>query len=341
MYGEAPIMSLPIRQIAYISFQGDSNMGMSKYDRMLHILNLLRTRRNMNAERLAEECGVTERSIYRDIISLSEMNVPIFYDNGYKLASDNFLPPLNFSLDEYNLLKLALESSPLIQTDKYREIYHGVRAKIESCLPDKVREERKFQSDTTKIDIAAGDESDTGEKYYSRLEKAISEERQIRLVYQSIRTGRTERTVDPYFIIFKGRAFYFVGYCHLREDFRTFRINRIVSLDVLDSRFTRDPKIQPETYFAGSWNVFSGEPVEVIVRFKGAAAKVVAGSTHHEDEIVEILTDGSVRYSIITRGIEEIQRWILGFGEEAEVLAPDELRSRLGRIGTFFHSAYK
>ena len=315
-------------------------MGMSKYERMLHILNLLRTHRNMNALRLAEECGVTERSIYRDIISLSEMNVPIFYDNGYKLASDNFLPPLNFNLDEYNLLKLALESSPLIQTDKYRDIYHGVRAKIENCLPDKVRQEKKYQTDITHIDISASDERVIGEKFYGQLEKAISEELQIKLTYQSIRTGLTERMVDPYFIIFRGRAFYFVGYCHLREDFRTFRINRIVELEILTDRFTRDPQIQPETYFAGSWNVFSGEPIEVIVRFKGTAARVIASTTHHPDEVVEILSDGSVRYSIITRGIEEIQRWILGFGDEAEVLAPEDLRERLARIGEFFGSIY-
>jgi len=91
-------------------------MRMAKYDRLLYVLNVLRSRRTMNAARLAQECGVTERSIYRDIISLSEANVPIYYDNGYKLASDNFLPPLNFNLEEYSCLRLALESSPLVRT---------------------------------------------------------------------------------------------------------------------------------------------------------------------------------------------------------------------------------
>ena len=80
-------------------------MGMAKYDRLLYILNLLRSRKNLNARNIAEECGVTERSIYRDILSLSEANVPIYYDCGYKLASDNFLPPLNFDFDEYQFLK--------------------------------------------------------------------------------------------------------------------------------------------------------------------------------------------------------------------------------------------
>src|SRR3990172_6750233 len=92
---------------------GVSHMGMTKYDRLLYILNVLRSRRAVNAARLDEECAVTERSIYRDIIALSEANVPIYYDHGYKLTSDNFLPPLNFTLEEYQALQLAIDSSPL------------------------------------------------------------------------------------------------------------------------------------------------------------------------------------------------------------------------------------
>ena len=105
-------------------------MGMAKYDRLLYILNLLRSRKNLNAAKLAEECRVTERSIYRDMIALSEANVPIYYDNGYKLASDNFLPPFNFDFDEYCCLRLALESTPLKTTDKYSKLINQIQAKL-------------------------------------------------------------------------------------------------------------------------------------------------------------------------------------------------------------------
>lgn len=82
-------------------------MGFKKYDRLILILNLLHSRKNMNAKMLSEECQVTERTIYRDLISLTEIKIPIYYDKGYKLASDNFLPLLNFLIDEYNFLKQA------------------------------------------------------------------------------------------------------------------------------------------------------------------------------------------------------------------------------------------
>jgi len=315
-------------------------VGMTKYDRLFHILNLLRSRRNLNAQRLAEECGVTERSIYRDIIALSELNVPIYYDNGYKLASDNFLPPLNFSLDEYRLLKIALDSSPLVATGKYQEVCKSVQAKIEACLSDQVRKDNRFVPRTTHVDLGATVDEDHAADHYSLIEKAITSCRRLKMSYDSIASGLTERLVDPYFIVFKGRAFYFVGWCHRREEFRTFRTDRIVDLALTDETFIRRDDADPETYFDGSWSVFGGDPVEVKVRFTGAAAKVIASGRHHPDEVIEVAADGSASYTVVTRGVEEIQRWILGFGDEAEVIRPQAIRDHLSQVGRYFSDKY-
>lgn len=315
-------------------------MGMNKYDRLFHILNLLRTRRNLNAQKLAEECGVTERSIYRDIISLSEANVPIYYDNGYKLASDNFLPALNFSFDEYRLIRLALESSPLIKTDKYGDAYKRVKAKVETCLTNRIIKEHRFSPQTTHVDIAYAQEAEKGELFYGKIEHAITTCHSLTMTYDSIQSGSKVRKVDPYFIVFKGRAFYFVGFCHLRGEFRTFRIGRVADLDLTSDTFVRQDHVTPDEYFEGSWSIYSGEPVEVVVEFKGSAARVVSTTTHHPGEEIEPLGDGRVRYTVVTRGIEEIQRWILGFGDEAEVISPQEMRRNLLEIGRFLSGRY-
>ncbi|MFH0930314.1 MAG: HTH domain-containing protein, partial [Candidatus Zixiibacteriota bacterium] len=81
---------------------------MGKADRLLLILNLIRSRRNLRAKDLALECGVSERTIFRDINAISSANIPIYFENGYKFLTDAFLPPLNFSLDEYLVLYLGL-----------------------------------------------------------------------------------------------------------------------------------------------------------------------------------------------------------------------------------------
>ncbi|HOP06745.1 MAG TPA: YafY family protein [candidate division Zixibacteria bacterium] len=315
-------------------------MGMPKYDRLLYILNLLRSRRNLNAEVLAQECGVTERSIYRDMVALSEANIPIYYDNGYKLASDNFLPPLNFDFDEYLVLKTTLEASPLKSTGKYRAVIKRLLAKLEASIPEPVRRRSKFTPPATHLAILSSVEQQRCEKCYGRIETAINEHRCLRIKYSSIQTGPSERIVEPYFIIFRGKAFYFVGFCRQREAFRTFRLDRVESVELLEEHFVRQPEIDAETYFDGSWEVYSGIPTEIKIRMKGAAARVVRSGKHHPDEKIEETGDGGVIYSVVTRGIDEIQRWILGFGADVEVLEPQQLRDRLHRIGQFYKKTY-
>jgi len=116
---------------------------MSKYDRLLHILNLLRSRRSLRARDLARECGVTERTAYRDVLSLSSANVPIYFDDGYKLLSNAFLPTLNLTKEEFIVTHLGLNSE-VISSDKLLMKYgKQVAAKLMACLPEAVRDECK------------------------------------------------------------------------------------------------------------------------------------------------------------------------------------------------------
>lgn len=316
-------------------------MGMAKYDRLLYILNLLRARRNLNAASLAEECGVTERSIYRDIVALSEANIPIYYDNGYKLASDNFLPPLNFDYQEYTALKLTLESSPLARTSRYSEPLRRVRSKLEAIVSETVRNKRRFTPQTTHMHIVTTqEEEDQCARFHETLETAAEKCRCLKLRYQSITSGETERIVEPYFIVFRGRAFYFVARCRLRKEMRTFRLDRVVDLELLNDTFNRCDDVDPTTYFDGSWEVYMGEPVTVRARLTGAAARVVKTGCHHPGEEIEDLDDHTIIYSATVRGVEEISRWLLGFGSEAVVIEPPELREQMALIGEHLRREY-
>lgn len=315
-------------------------MGMSKYDRLLHILNLLRARKNMNAAALARECGVTERSVYRDIISLSEANIPIYYDHGYRLASDNFLPPLNFDYEEYHCLRLALDSSPLARTGYYAEVLRRVRAKVDAGVSETVKKLKRSAPEVTNLEIPMTGSSEGSEQFYRTLESGIADDLRIRMTYESIESGITERIVEPYFIVFKARAFYFVAYCLLREELRTFRIDRVSDMTLTDEHFVRKIGINPRDYFEGSWEIYSGDATEVVVRFANTAARVVKSTQHHPlEQIVEIDQD-NIEYRVTVNGLEEIKRWILGFGEDAEVVYPLELKKELAQLGGFLQSIY-
>ena len=294
----------------------------------------------MNAGRLAEECGVTERSIYRDIISLSEANIPIYYDMGYKMASDNFLPPLNLTIEEYQCLCLALESTPLKISSQHREIVKKLCAKIEAGLSERVKKEKKSAPKTTHIEIASTQEEKKARRFYPVIELALTTDRCLNLKYNSISSGLTTRVVEPQFIIFRGRAFYFIAYCRLRKELRTFRIDRVISVKVSEERSHRRLDVRPQDYFEGSWEIFKGEPVEVVVKFTGTAAKIVSLGHHHKSETIEEKANGAIIYRAKVNGLHEIKRWILGFGADAEVLKPEKLRDSIRSLGDYFTSTY-
>ena len=84
---------------------------MKKLERLIYIVILLRCNHGLRVPTLAEKCGVTERTIYRDISSLFNVHVPIFFDNGYKIIKESYLPPNNFSDEESNFMLKLLKSS--------------------------------------------------------------------------------------------------------------------------------------------------------------------------------------------------------------------------------------
>lgn len=112
---------------------------MSKYDRLLFVLNLLKGRPGLSTQELARECEVSERTIYRYVDALSSANVPIYFDNGYRLLSDAFLPPLNFNLDDYLILKMSLSSSIFMKGSPLHQSAKNVLAKIEANLSPTVK----------------------------------------------------------------------------------------------------------------------------------------------------------------------------------------------------------
>ncbi|UCD18331.1 MAG: HTH domain-containing protein [Candidatus Zixiibacteriota bacterium] len=110
---------------------------MTKAERLLFLVNLFRVRRRVSLEELARECEVSTRTIYRDLVSLSSLNIPIYYDGGYRLAKGISLPPLSFTRDEQEVIGYCLRNSPLIRSPRLRGAIRNIELKILSALKDK------------------------------------------------------------------------------------------------------------------------------------------------------------------------------------------------------------
>lgn len=296
-----------------------------KTERLLYILSLLRLNRRLKASDLARKCGVTERTIYRDIISISAANIPIYFDGGYKLLHDGFLPPTNLSAHEAGFL-LSLLKSPLFEKGRpFRETARRILDKIE------VTGEGKNAAGSIAIGVISTEKSHN-HKLTSLIENAIREKRNITIFYESLKGEKTKRKISPYAMAFRKSAWYLVGYCHLRNDIRTFRLGRIQSVRLSREKFTLPDDFSIEKYFQNSWGVYKGKLTKFKVKFSGEATVMVRTSRHQPYEEITELKDGSIIYETTVSGREEFIRWILGFGPKAEILEPQSGRREIKRI---------
>ena len=307
---------------------------MSKSGRLLAILNLIRTHHAITSLKLAEKCGVSERTIFRDLAALCDVGAPVYYDNGYKLLPGFFLPPINLSVDEYLTFKVALLGSPLKSLKSQSANIHSLIAKIDVAVNSHVPEQLKRRRHTQQISVRNTTDNRTADLTIRLLQKAVDNHSVVTFRYASVSSGTAQREVNPYFIVFRGRAWYLLAYCRKHREIRTFRIDRITRVSFTDRQFEPDLKVSPDSYFASSWEVYTGTPVSVKIHFRGKAAAVISTGQRHPDETVRRLPNKSIEYSVAVAGIEEISRWIVGFGADATVIEPQKLITRVREMAS-------
>ncbi len=176
---------------------------MSKWDRLLYLLQLIRVHRNLDVKRLAQECGVSERTIYRDVNSLEkDAKITIFYDRGFKLLDETFLPTLNFNLDELLTLWVGLQSAPVKSNTFFEKIGKCILLKIETQLPENTK--IGFRSLREVVKVAAKEGESLKEALYFRIiRQALAESRNINLVYKDGNLSQSYNGVQPQELLWK------------------------------------------------------------------------------------------------------------------------------------------
>jgi len=203
---------------------------MSKLDRLLLILNLLRSRRTLTASDLANECEVSERTIYRDVRALSGANVPIYFDGGYKLLTDAFLPPLNFTVAELLTLYIGLKSDPVQSVDCLRKSAKQLSAKLESLMLEKIKVDYKKAKEHITVRAEKRGSHQGAALIFELLRQAIWSEKKIKLGCVSAQSSKVIELV-PKALLYKKGNWYLSGL--VQEKIKHFRLDMIknVSLD--------------------------------------------------------------------------------------------------------------
>ncbi|TCL65917.1 putative DNA-binding transcriptional regulator YafY [Hydrogenispora ethanolica] len=305
---------------------------MPKGDRLPRLLKLIHTIQNhpgLSSEELARECGIGSRQIFRDLRVLDYAGVPLYNDNGYRLAENFLLQDISFSLDEALSLLYGLK---LVERQKALFPVKRVKERIMALLPRGLRDE--IENLDGRVDVVAGFSADYSMKgdLFRNLNLAMRESKRIELEYYCFsRDDSNVRTIDPYHLIFKDGFWYLVGLCHWRKEQRQFRVDRIRKLRVLPEKFVPPPEILAASPLGAAWGIELGEVFQFTIRFWGESARFVRETQFHPEQQLWEEAGGTLRFTAKGCNLAQVARWVLTFGGEAEVLKPQSLRQMVVR----------
>lgn len=212
---------------------------MRRADRLFQIVQLIRGRRLTTADYLAQRLEVSMRTVYRDIAALVQQGVPIEGEAGvgYRMRAGFDLPPLMFSKQEAQALVASVRLSEARLDAALARQAENALGKILAVLPLDARaaaESLALYAPLPALDPATS-------AHLTALREATEARRKLRLGYLDLGGVRSDRTVRPLACLFWGPVWTLAAWCELREDFRSFRVDRIETLAVLDATFRDEP----------------------------------------------------------------------------------------------------
>lgn len=306
-------------------------MNVERIRRLIRIMQLLQSGRAVTADGLAEEFGVARRTVFRDLNLLELAGVPCKFDKkdqSYRLHHPVVLPPVLLTLEEGLALMLLTRTAMNEQMVPDYKSATAAAVKIENCLPAAVRE---HCGEVLKgVDVRWWPMSDVGQlrDVLPVLQQCIVEHRRLRIDYDSFYDdARIDITLRPYRLAFIRRGWYVIGYAEQFGEVRTFKAERILRVREDGGGFEPDPGFSLENYFGNAWQMIRGDRrYRVRIRFLPKVAGNVEEVVWHKTQVTERQEDDSLLFEVEVDGIEEISWWVLGYGDQARVLDPPELR---------------
>jgi predicted DNA-binding transcriptional regulator YafY len=212
---------------------------MRRADRLFQIVQTIRGRRLTTAAQLAERLEVSERTVYRDVADLQAQGVPIEGEAGvgYRLGKGFDLPPLMFTTEEAQALVAAVRVAQTWLDPALAAASADALSRVMSVLPSA---ERAAAESLLVIVPNFGLDPGT-QRVLQQLREAAQTKHLAQITYLDAAENRSERTVRPLGVFYWGAVWTLGAWCESRDDFRSFRVDRIESLDVMDRHFADEP----------------------------------------------------------------------------------------------------
>jgi predicted DNA-binding transcriptional regulator YafY len=296
--------------------------------RLITLIMLLQRQPNQSATQLSQALDVSVRTVQRYITMLDEMGIPIYAERGpyggYALVRGYKMPPLIFSPEEAVAVYLGTSFLEQVWGRLYQEAARGALAKLDNVLPDEQRREVAWASQTLLAIGMHWTDPNLSAPHLEKLWDAVHQRRRVRMLYR----GRSQpqalqRDFDPYVLVHGWGQRYCLGYCHLRQDIRSFRLDRILDLILLDQTFEVPADFDLEAYVARE--PYFQRRVQVRLYFAPESALLALDNRAYWDSLEE-QPDGSVIVTFAVPEVEAAASIVMSYSYLAVVLEPEELR---------------
>ncbi len=287
-----------------------------KNDRLFQILYLLLERGTMTAPELSRALEVSVRTIYRDIDALSLSGVPVYATQG-KNGGVSLLPNYSFdkallSDEEQNQILYAIQS------------LRAVDQPVDALLGKLGGLFQKQNTNWIEVDFSRWGMGSTDSVKFERLKTALTGRRVLEIVYCSTSGETTRRVILPVKLIFKDKSWYLHAYCRMQEDYRLFKVNRIVEMMVLDERFGELPDEIPPLE-----QTLYSMPAMQSMRLLFSSAVAFRVYDEFERSMIESQPDGSLLVAVQMPHDSWVTGYLHSFGTELTILEPESLRAQL------------
>ena len=303
--------------------------------RLLRLLGLLSARAGWSGAELADRLDVTERTLRRDITRLRDLGYPIEATTGpyggYELGSGGRLPPLVLDDDEAVAATIALRIVAGAGATGLESAALSALTKIEQVLPVLLRERVSALANTT-VGLRRADVPPVNVETLSAAALACRRFERLRFDYQDANDVATNRLVDPYRVVFTARQWYLVAFDGTRDDWRTFRVDRISEPRLTGTRFVPNPDAPNPADLVARGVAVGAYALQAVVRLHAPlerAAELLPATV----AVLERETD-TTTIARIGGDADWIARYLAGLNCNFEVLEPEEVRTELVAIAS-------
>ncbi|MHB1937718.1 MAG: helix-turn-helix transcriptional regulator [Acidobacteriaceae bacterium] len=304
--------------------------------RQWKLVSLLSGRVGRSLDQLKAELGMTKRTIQRDIAVLEAAGFPVLSEprDGTVywrlLDSTKESAELSFNLAELMALYFSRDLLQVLQGSPMQKALDSALEKIGARLPASGHDLLRRLKQQTAVSVTGWKDYSESSKTIDMLNRAIRHRLTVRIQHKPLKAPEAQtRAVDPYRLWYTGGGLYLVAYDHAKRSIRTFAVERIKEVISTNQRFTMRDDFDFEAFQRTAFPVHGGQPQSVRIRFSPDQAPYIVERHWHDSQKFLPQDDGGVIMELQVGNLWEVKRWLIGWGADAEVVEPCDLRSQI------------